>query len=250
MLVSIGRRYPHLDGRACILPVGFYSQSFFGGSVEGSLVFDESDVRDRVCFDPTRGTDDVELVCSPVARVDAGYITSSALLLDSLAPLILRWLHENGHWRVVVSDPFEDRVVDLFRQAGLASGTVSEAGWWRLSPNDQEQGDLQQRIRACGPTPGEIDALVLVGHVLVVIECKSVYSLGRPRNVAGKLSDEDIEGWRSTVRKKVSWLTEATGYEVQGTIVVEGVEIYDSSESDISIMDVADLWRLVTEEDD
>lgn len=233
LLVTIARQYPRLarvPERACILPRGLWTQSFFDGFFKGSMVFDQDEIGELLCFNPNSGNSDADIVTRPVFDVGDGFVTSSALLLDSIAPLVLQWTYENGAWQQVISRPFEDSVVKLVGGKGFQVGPVSEAGFW--SPQGPA-GGLGKSLALNGSRcPGEMDVLASDGVALMLLECKSVYPFANPRNTAGRVSQhEDIDGWIRNAEDKVAWLEEASGMRVElAAIVVEGIRFLDTNQ--------------------
>ena len=225
LLVTVARQYPSSASdlyRACILPRNIYTQSFFEGFFTGSMIFSEGEIRNLLCYTSASGDNDVDLVSRPVFDVGDGYVTSSALLLDSIAPRILQWVFNNGGWQEVVTRPFESSVIELVRRAGFQAGPVLDSGSWH--PGDGA-GDIGRSLQAQGSKcPGEIDVLATDGHELMLLECKSLYPFANPRNAVGRVSDGAINRWITNSERKVEWLESATGLRVRlAAIVVEGV---------------------------
>ncbi|GAA2095936.1 hypothetical protein GCM10009823_15820 [Brevibacterium salitolerans] len=235
----------------CHLPDTLYIQSTFGDHLSDSLDIYADDLRSELCFAGTDRTDDVDLVTNPVLEVSDGFITSPYLILDSLSPFILKWLGEHGAWTEAITRPFEEKVISLLRETGLIAGTVHKSGFWET---DTERTPLHEQLHESRSTcPGEMDAVAFDGSVMLLFECKSVYPFAKVRNLAGKVSDEDVEGWFGNARRKAQWLAEATGLPVGFTaIVVEGVRYFDSDAADrcVPVIDFATLQELMTAVDE
>lgn len=245
--VNLLRHYPKSEGRACILPYGMFHQGVFARSDAEVLAFTEEDIKEMVGFQGFSHEEDIDLVIRPVFDIGRGYVTSGQLLLDSLTPRISQWVFDSGAWQSVVTDAFESRVIDLARASGLLAGSVSVQGHWDTGVS---AGSMADAIRAAGSScPGEIDVLAFDGDGLVLLECKSLYPLAKVLNTAGRVSDEDIEGWIGKVRKKVAWASNASGLPVAwAAVVVEGVEITDSlaGRGDVDVVDASTLSHLLT----
>ena len=127
-----------------------------------------------------------EITNYPVVEQHGAYWSSPWLLLDSLAPWLLQKFQQSDFRQKIVSQVFEDKVVDLFRECGFEAGPVSEKGVWKTQFGAKPLGDAEEM-------PGEIDVLALRWDAFFLIECKPIYSMGEPRNIAEKIGTLDNE---------------------------------------------------------
>jgi hypothetical protein len=94
---------------------------------------------------------------------------------------------------------------------------------------------IAEDLAGRGGSPGEIDGLGWHEQTqqLVLIECKSLNSIGNLQTVATTLSESDAAGWRRTLKKKVAWIQDACGRVPDlACVVLEGVEFFSTVESD------------------
>jgi hypothetical protein len=156
------------------------------------------------------------LVRRPILRISSTehlLITDRSLLLDSTTSFLERALVPDGGppdvalrsscFRKLLSEPFEQEVVEVFRSHGFRAGTVTDDGGWYV-PHRINLSEV------AGPPPGEIDVFAVHPRGFAIIaECK-VLALptewSRVRNLATKLGIEDSEGFRSKLRTKLTWL--------------------------------------------
>lgn len=161
-----------------------------------------------------------DIAASPFVKSQGHYWTSTFLLMDSLAPWLLEQVQGTSFREHVISQAFEDKVVTLLRDYGFTAGSVNDKGTWITHDGPMPLGAAQ-------PPPGQIDVLATGSRGILMAECKSIYSLGVPKNIAEKLSPEDVSGWRAKLAEKRKWVERALNDEVQlAAVVVEGVSEY------------------------
>jgi len=162
-----------------------------------------------------------DITAYPVVELSGVFWSSSHLLADSLAPWLLAAIQRTKLRERVISQPFEDKVVELLRAHGFKAGSVDEKGTWRTQVG-------QERLYGEEDLPGQIDVLASRHDSLFVLECKSIFSMGRIRNIAEKLGPETHD-WRGKLQKKRDWSKRALGREVDlSMIIIEGVDVYAS----------------------
>lgn len=230
----------------CFIPNSAYIQNHSHHGPNAFIGLNAADLTDTLCFTESVGHGDIDLITHPMLKVTGGFMTSSRLVLDSIAPFSLKWLHEHDAWTQVISQPFEERVTQRLREIDLLAGAVQKTGYW-----DAQRGD--DYIQSCfdrhkDSCPGEIDIVASDGRQLILVECKSLYPFSNFRNLTGRVSDEDISGWISNALRKKRWLEESTGLPVGfTTIVVEGMQYFDSEagEQPVPVLDYDTFETLI-----
>lgn len=170
-----------------------------------------------------------EIAAYPVVDSVGVCWSSSYLLADSIAPWLLAEIQRTSLRERVISQPFEDKVVELLRVHGFKAGSVDDNGTWTTQAG-------KERLHCDERLPGQIDVLATRDDTVFVLECKSIFSMGRIRNIAEKLGP-DSHDWRTKLDKKRGWSEKALGLEVDlSMIIVEGIEVYASElESEVEI---------------
>lgn len=142
-----------------------------------------------------------------------------------------------------ISGSFELKVINLLRRNNYIAGEVTQNGFWR---NDQPGEDLSGKQKS-GLT-GQIDILARNGKGdLIVLECKSVKPFGNPRNVAGKIRNDD-SSWRRNLAKKIDWVENIFKQKISYSAIVQEGYIYkDPSEdsADIPVINFNDLEKKI-----
>lgn len=244
LLFSIARFNGDIEtDELAVLPRHFYSQSTFGSEHElSSVIFTSGDIGELLVASDLGGKpgqNDSEITAYPLHPIASGYVTSVPLVLDSIAPWLQRTIMRLDLWTPVVSDPFEWEILGLLRDNGVVVGSVSESGHWDLPMPISHYSRTVRRIAAGlagrGGSPGEIDGLGWHEQTqqLVLIECKSLNSIGNLQTLATTLSQSDAEGWRRKLAKKVAWIEGACDRVPDlACVVLEGVEYFNTVESD------------------
>jgi hypothetical protein len=236
VMLSVVRFNGNIDIDAvAALPERFFSQTWFGGDrAPSSVIFTSADIRELLVTTNIAGKpgqNDREITAYPLHPVVGGYVSSVALIADSIAPWLQQTVHELDLWNEVVSGPFEREVLEFMRAQGFAAGGVDENGRWQLDGALDEFPVVVQTIADAlashTGSPGEIDALGWHPgwNQLILLECKSINSIGNLQSVATTLSSSDAEGWRRKLEKKAEWVEAATGYApLLSAVVLEGIE--------------------------
>lgn len=167
-----------------------------------------------------------DMAAYPVVQGAGTLWTSSYLLLDSIAPWLLQAIEKSKRLRKrVISQAFEDLVVEILRTSGFEAGPVTDKGVWCF-------GSAKKRIGDPEDLAGEIDVLAIRDSDVFLLECKSIYSMGRFNNIAEKLAPSTYE-WRSLLNRKRSWIEKTLNRKVDlSLIVVEGLIYYSSQEAE------------------
>lgn len=170
---------------------------------------------------------DEDIAAYPVVE-SAGVCWSSAYLLaDSIAPWLLSAIQLTNLREQAISQPFEDKVVQLMRAHGFKAGSVDDKGTWSTQSG-------KERLHCGERLPGQIDVLATRDDAVFVLECKSIFSMGKIRNIAEKLG-LDGHDWRTRLGKKRDWSRKVLEREIDlSMIVVEGIEIY-ASERELTV---------------
>ncbi|MEI3847066.1 MULTISPECIES: hypothetical protein [unclassified Microbacterium] len=164
---------------------------------------------------------DEEVAAYPVIDSAGACWTSSYLLADSLAPWLLSAIQRTDLRERVISQPFEDKVVEHLRAHGFTAGPVDRSGTWTTQTG-------REHLPLGAQLPGQIDVLAIRGDALFVLECKSIFSMGKIRNIAEKLGPDSHE-WRTRLRRKRDWCERSLGRDVDlAMIVIEGIDTYMS----------------------
>lgn len=173
------------------------------------------------------------LVERPVLRIDnKTFATTVLTILDSINCFVENSVFDCADYggapvhplafQMHISQPFEQKVVDLCQEAGWKASVVKQNGYWAA-------GNCQLVHPNGTRVPGEIDVLALhpSGLFALVIECKVLaqpFSRSKLTNVIGKLGAADQEGFHTNLEKKVNWLAEVPalhGAEVAGLLLVD-----------------------------
>ncbi len=149
-------------------------------------------------------------------------------------------------FRRLVSLPFEREVIEVFRALGFEAGTVSENGAWATAATQQAE-----HLVGGAPPPGEIDVLAYhPSGLAVVAECKALnlpFDASALRNLHGKLSLADDEGFHGNLERKCNWVDNAlrnkrrlTGDPV-GILVVDRSPPFDCLDAPHLVVDAETL---------
>jgi hypothetical protein len=164
------------------------------------------------------------------------WVTSAALLADSLAPFMLESVRQADQWEAAVGQPFEDEINEFFRSRDFTSGPVSAAGRWHPSGLGAEilGREVNRQLTSRPDLPrlaGQIDVLAIGPYGCIVVECKSVSAMIKIKNTFGRLSPDDAESWRSKLLAKVEWLHARLDRGVAwAAVIVEGVHYLNEAE--------------------
>jgi len=146
--------------------------------------------------------------------------TSSLLVGDSLNSFIESAINlsprsqvrlSDNVFRELISEPFEESVIELFRVHGFLAGRVSPKGVWVTQNGSVLLYNLTQMI------PGEIDMLAFhePSSAVVIIECKVIsgpFHVNSMRNILRKLGPLDQEQFHSKLAKKIKWIRTTTRF--------------------------------------
>lgn len=238
--VLMGLSMPDLSGEDGIVMIP--DGSSFQLALEGGefIVFQKEEVES--CLSLRKGSGPTAY---PVVRSGGRLWTSRWLLMDSIAPWLCEKIEEDkGLRQVAISQPFEDEVVEMFRDHGFEAGPVNDKGVWVTGDGESRRHHLSdERI------PGQIDVLAedKTRKQFILMECKSMYPMAKITGIAEKLRLEyrvDDSGqpefvgfeWRNKLRAKREWVERALGMKCDFTaIVVEGVGYVSDSETETDI---------------
>ena len=145
-------------------------------------------------------------------------VTSIPLLIDSFAAFveeaiipsyskIKSILHlPSDSFRNIISEPFEEKCIDLFRKKGFIAGHVNDNNVWITK---EKHIKLPSDLKI----PGEVDVLAYHKELnkIFLIECKALRDIHDPfafKNSVAKIVYDD-EGYRKKLNKKAEWLITA-----------------------------------------
>lgn len=237
VLVSIARFNigQPTDGLS-VLPQRFYNQvSLFADSVMlGTISATAEDIRRVLSPSPAEiSNPDAESVITMFPLHESGpyYVTSARLVLDSIAPWILRKVHDLGFWESAVSLPFEQKIIATLQKYGFTAGPVEDkSGHWNMNDTSAATEELRRALRmATSNPPGQIDVLAYRHDGLFLIEAKSILGFGR--NILDRLGPADVNAWRSKLQAKANWLTDQGLQPDLTCIVLEGVAYLSGTET-------------------
>ena len=214
-----------------------------------------------------RNDSDGELTANPFFIIDGHICTSPVLILDSLAPWLLSEVENSESLRqIVISNVFEDKVLEAVRSAGIRANTIEDSGSWKIYSDPvyvpetnswtYKEASIDLAKYYTKP-PGEIDIVAFNGDSYMLIECKSIYTLGRINNIREKLAES--YKWRSNARKKLAWLREALAawlqcnadsIQIDACIVIEGVtqtDLIRETDTDVPLIDFSILQNALDE---
>jgi hypothetical protein len=160
-----------------------------------------------------------QFVLRPVARIVRDrelFVTSTLTVADSITALTERAVSPARvgstvelpapYFEKLLSQPFESRVIELFREAGFVAGEVTKSGSWRT------QHEAVQLTAGTGLT-GQIDVLAWhPGGRLIVGECKVLLMATTEAALSNqwqKIGPADTEGFRRKLRQKADWANAA-----------------------------------------
>ncbi|BBH70684.1 hypothetical protein ACTI_73690 [Actinoplanes sp. OR16] len=203
-------------------------------------VINNDDIQRSLSLDspPPDNVADSHLTAYPIHRIQERFVTSIALILDSIAPWLQIQIENHQLGEKMISKPFEDQVIATMRRKGFIAGEVTDGGVWEHGCDHPSESisQISKALRAAAKAQqvGQIDVLAVRTDGIFLIECKtmagtgSVYSMSR-RSITG-----DAKKWHLKARKKKAWLEEALGRPVDlSLIVVSGLDLLrTSSESD------------------
>ncbi len=193
-----------------------------------------------------------------LTREEELFATTASNLVDSLSTFLdasvgTYWDRGGARlssecFRRLVSLPFEREVIEVFRALGFEAGTVSESGAWTTAVAQQAE-----HLEGADPPPGEID--VLAHHpcgLAVVAECKALnlpFDARALRNLHGKLSLADDDGFHENLERKRKWAEATlrnhrrlTGDPV-GILVVDRLPPFDGLDAPHIVVDAETLQR-------
>lgn len=243
-------------GDVSVLPREFYNQASFlsEGSLLRTVSATAEDIR-RVLSPPFTqvATSAAESVITTYPLHESGpyYVTSVALVLDSIAPWILRQVFDLGLWEPAISRPFEEKIIAMLERHGFAAGAVRTSGYWETPTHSAATASLRHTLgRAETRLPGQIDVLAYRDDALFLIEAKSLAAFGR--NISDGLSPADARAWRAGLQAKADWLLHLGLRPDLTLIVIEGVAYLSSTEIDeaISLVPFEFLDAVLTESAD
>lgn len=246
-----------------LLDDNYFSQVYDGDQLILSFTYDQ--LADTV----TKRANDSngEITANPFFVVGNSICSSCALIIDSLAPWLLSAIQNSVSLRQeVISNVFEEKVLRALLSSGFSGGTVEESGSWRVYNASEAASELELKSspielhnlsEGFRKPPGEIDILAITGDSLLMIECKSLFTLGNMRNIKEKLDHESP--WRSNAKNKIVWLQDALAAKglpsdfnesLYAFIVIEGVNYLDETGEpgiDIPLINFATFQHLILE---
>lgn len=153
------------------------------------------------------------IVERPIMRINKNgdFATSAILIGDSINKFIEKSIratnkNENNFFKQAISEPFEERCINLFRELGFDAGHVTEKGTWKTQTKDINMRISNKKF------PGEIDVLAYQHdkeHVFL-IECKvlkDVEDTETYKSLVSKLKNDDE--FKTKLLKKSQWLKES-----------------------------------------
>lgn len=161
------------------------------------------------------------IVERPIMRITSGgdFATCSVLIGDSINDFIERQILNYPSkspkiklppivFKNAISVPFEDKVINSFREINFYAGHVSEKGIWEVQ-NKSIDLNCKNNIRLYG----EIDTLAYSPtlNFAILVECKvlnDVRDYRSYKNIVSKLVD-DSEGFHAKVLNKSEWVNKA-----------------------------------------
>jgi len=241
VLVSIARfNIGQPDDGLSVLPQQFYNQVslFADGAMLGTVSATAEDIRRVLSPSPAGISDpDAESVITMFPLHESGpyYVTSARLVLDSIAPWILRKVHDFGFWESAVSFPFEQKIIATLQKHGFTAGPVEDkSGHWNTNSRSAATEELRRALgMAASKPPGQIDVLAYRHDGLFLIEAKSILGFGR--NISDRLGPADMNAWRSKLQAKANWLTNQGLQPDLTCIVLEGVAYLSGTEANSAV---------------
>ena len=153
------------------------------------------------------------IVERPIMRINKNgdFATSAVLIGDSINKFIEKSIREtikdkNDFFKQAISEPFEERCINLFRKLGFDAGHVTEKETWKTQTKNINMRIPNKKL------PGEIDVLAYQHdkeHVFL-IECKvlkDVEDTETYKSLVSKLKNDDE--FKTKLLKKSQWLKES-----------------------------------------
>jgi hypothetical protein len=144
-----------------------------------------------------------------------------------------------------VSQPFEDRVVSVFTDAGWKADHVSERGAWCGTTVNHPSNEA---------IPGEVDVFALhpAGKVAFLVECKvlaALFATNKMVNVAQKLGATDAEGFHRKLEAKAMWLrgTPQFSHVEIRTLIVVDQDAFMAKDAPNRVINIEDLPAAMAE---
>lgn len=202
------------------------------------------------------------LIYRPAMRIrdsNVMYVTSFFLILDSLGNYIessIMGYHgpsvrlSEKFRKKFISDHFENKVVQKFRDAGFISGGVETNGEWKV-------GESAISLKTHGNSlKGEVDVLAYHPgkNILVLLECK-VYELpsspNQMRNLLKKFGEGDKAKLNRKLSNKLEWIIGTEYFSAKKPAIFQGL-VLDRRfpgmfHDDFVVLDEGSLDQVITE---
>lgn len=145
-----------------------------------------------------------------IAREPGLFVTSTLNIADSLTLVAERSVSPRAsdvslppkYFDQLLSGPFEERIIDMFRDHGFLAGEVTRSGAWKT-----QNGIRTSRV--AGKPDGQIDVLAWhPGGMLIVGDCKVLALAQTPAAATtqwAKLGEDDEEQFRAKLHKREKW---------------------------------------------
>lgn len=158
-----------------------------------------------------------------------------------------------GVFKNAFSEPFENLIIEILREAGFETGHVSEAGVWKT-----QRGDIVLDAGDGIDLFGEVDALAYSEelNLAILAECKvlnDVRDYRSYKNIVAKLVD-DSEGFQYKLSEKNTWVNRAlskkynTNVNAICAILTDiPLPVINFHNEDIFCMDYARFFAMLTE---
>jgi len=145
-----------------------------------------------------------------IAREPGLFVTSTLNIADSLTSVAERAVSPRvsdvslppKYFEQLLSGPFEERIIAMFRDHGFLAGEVTRSGAWKTQAGIRTS-------RVAGKPDGQIDVLAWhPGGMLIVGDCKVLALAHTPEAATtqwAKLGEDDEEQFRAKLHKREKW---------------------------------------------
>lgn len=205
------------------------------------------------------------ITLKPIIKIKGIYYTSFAFLTDTIAPFVEEAIFgyhreyklfcslPDSVFKNVISEPFEEKCINLFRKNGFLAGHISESNTWIT-----QNGSVV--LKSDSMIPGEVDVFAYDerNKVGFLIECKVLRDMFTQRafsNYRAKIED-DSESFRAKIRKKKQWLLSQKTLMLPNVLsfIISDMQLplfqrveHDTNKNDVYYFTFDDLKNIITE---
>ncbi len=173
-----------------------------------------------------------------IKQTDANvyYITTPMIIGDAINNYIescfmdmqnKKRLNLEQQFKDYISTPFENEVINSYRENGFIAGSISKKGFWQNDKDDFKKGvvlkDMQQNLKK-----GEIDCLA-INHdkkIIIVNECK-VLEIPRNQSRLKTVIDNLYSVFPTKLKDRLNWLSNTEQISTLNDYTMFGIIVTD-----------------------